>query len=1552
MSKAVRYQHSLSLPQIGYKQLPVLIVFLLIFSASLSFASSGISYHGKILKPDGVTPVSSATTQFRIQIRTPGSENCLLWEEQQTKDLSSSSGVFSITIADATEPTLIANTLPYNLERTFSNRKNFTGLTNCSIGTAYNPNPTDGRALAVFFREQPSDPWEQMPITTINFVPLALNSVQLEGYSSSEFLKIDPLSVYTPLSTADVTSLMDIIAGTSNQYLKPTTTFAGDVTGTAAATVVEKIRGTNVVATAPTNGQVLKFDGTNWAPAADATGGSPADASYAAKGVLQINTDLATSGLFIAGGVLAMPNVITAGGPTGTAQTVPVITYDQKGRLTAVSTATIDDTTKLPLAGGTMTGNIDMGTRDITNATNIAATNSSVRNLILNDNDVNTITVKSPADIAANYALTLPINDGAPGEVLSTDGSGVLSWVSSSAGSVTSVTSANNYLSIANTTTTPVITANVGTAANTLAAGDDARIVGALQKSVYDADVAPASLCTTSQTPYWSTIADTWLCQNISVSGLGGFVDGGNTFAATATLGTNSNHNLEIETNGTTKMTVTNGGNVGIGTTSPTAKLHVVGTNVASGNAADALYVVGGNTSDGSFKNGGLVYVSGGNSTAGGIGGAATFKAGNGYNFGGDTTISAGTGTQAGIGQGGTLYLNGGAGVSTGGNIAMAAGGTGLTGGSVSISGANGSITGGNVNIIAGNGTSSNGGDLTLDAGVGGATAGAVQIASSNSDNVQMVMGGGNVGIGTTSPATKLDVAGGVRIGTEATACAAGLAGTIRYNGGSVEYCNGSSWQAFGISGAALTSPLTTKGDLLTRDGTTHVRLPAGADGQVLTADSAQSSGLKWASPTAGTVTSVTSANSYLSIATTTTTPVITANVGTAANTLAAGDDARIVGALQKSVYDTDVAPAALCTTSQTPYWSTVADTWLCQNINAAATGAFVDGGNTFAATATLGTNSNHNLEIETNGTTKMTIEAGGNVGIGTTSPNALVDVRGSFAAGGLVTGANSATGLNAVALGSGVNATGSNSVATGYSGTAGGSASFVGNYLGQASGNNSAVFGEWNSTGSRGEFAIGVYGLNLGGNATTIVSTDPVFTIGNGTGSGARSNAMTVLKNGNTGIGVSAPTTVLDINGAITHRGIAAPALSPAGQGRIYFDSTSNTYKVSQNGAAYTDLVGGAGSGVTGSGTAGKIPKFSTGTALADSLITEATGKIGIGIATPSSEFEVNGNFGFTKGSDRTISVNSMTAGNGNSLTIQAGSTSAIGMNGGDLNLGAGAPRLIGGDGDGGNVFISGGPAAIAGTSGSVAISTEGGNDIAVPAGSISLTAGMNVAGGTGGSININAGAGGAGFDGIISLGDVMGKVGIGTTTPSTALDVNGAVTFRGLASPNVSKAGEGVIYYESTTNRFRVSQNGAGYADLMSASAVAGTTGKIAKFTGAGSVGDSIMTESTGRVAVAGQIYSTGSTNQTVNSPNISFNYGNALYVSGACTAFALSNMVDGGSYMLTVKGTSGTCTFTSGGDAIHYAGGVASVPITAHTIFSFLKQGSDVYVTWVTF
>lgn len=50
----------------------------------------------------------------------------------------------------------------------------------------------------------------------------------------------------------------------------------------------------------------------------------------------------------------------------------------------------------------------------------------------------------------------------------------------------------------------------------------------------------------------------------------------------------------------------------------------------------------------------------------------------------------------------------------------------------------------------------------------------------------------------------------------------------------------------------AISSELTSKGDILTHDGNGNVTLPVGTDGQALTADSSVDSGISWQTPAGG----------------------------------------------------------------------------------------------------------------------------------------------------------------------------------------------------------------------------------------------------------------------------------------------------------------------------------------------------------------------------------------------------------------------------------------------------------------------------------------------------------------------------------------------------------------------------------------------------------------------------------------------------------------------------------------------------------------------------
>ena len=77
---------------------------------------------------------------------------------------------------------------------------------------------------------------------------------------------------------------------------------------------------------------------------------------------------------------------------------------------------------------------------------------------------------------------------------------------------------------------------------------------------------------------------------------------------------------------------------------------------------------------------------------------------------------------------------------------------------------------------------------------------------NTNVQNLVLNAAGGNVGIGTTTPATKLSVSGGVQISMESATCTISYAGTLRYSAGNVEYCNGSTWSAFGVATAGVNS--------------------------------------------------------------------------------------------------------------------------------------------------------------------------------------------------------------------------------------------------------------------------------------------------------------------------------------------------------------------------------------------------------------------------------------------------------------------------------------------------------------------------------------------------------------------------------------------------------------------------------------------------------------------------------------------------------------------------------------------------------------------------
>ncbi len=259
------------------------------------------------------------------------------------------------------------------------------------------------------------------------------------------------------------------------------------------------------------------------------------------------------------------------------------------------------------------------------------ASNTSVisGNLRLNNNfglqltntgSTNFVTLQAPAALAASYALLLPINDGSSGEVLSTDGNGVLSWIApSGGGAITSIFGrTGTVVSVSGDYTAGQITS---TAVGSLTAVNVQAAIAELESnkistgsSVISSSMIASSAVTSSHindgTITGSDLAaNTVLDGNLTnvsinklVSGAGQYLTyapGGTACAASQTLrwvspnwvchtipdalpSQTSNGGRFLTTNGTTPAwspnLVESGSNIGIGLSAPGTTLDVAGS--------------------------------------------------------------------------------------------------------------------------------------------------------------------------------------------------------------------------------------------------------------------------------------------------------------------------------------------------------------------------------------------------------------------------------------------------------------------------------------------------------------------------------------------------------------------------------------------------------------------------------------------------------------------------------------------------------------------------------------------------------------------------------------------------------------------------------------------------------------------------------------------------------------------------------------------------------------------------------------------------------------
>ncbi len=1409
---------------------------------------------GRLFQTGTTKPLLDPNIAIKVQILNPNG-TCLLYEEQQTLNTATTDGYFHINVGSDTGSAKRTATDPARtMNQIFQNISNITAANvpgqSCA-GGAYSPAAGAVRYFRIIVTPSTTNVADTLsPDIVLDSTPVAMVAQSVQGLERSGILQVNN-SGSTVLTQANLEALFTTPAYANLQAILGGNFMKTDSSGAALPSYAANPAGA-------ANGDIW-FDSTTSQIKYQTAGGvQTVGAGGTGISSLTVGSSMSVNGTVA--GTISSAGTIDLTNTGIAAGTYTKLTVDTKGRATAGTVSLVEgDIPNLTSAGkvsgntitaGTISGSASINTTGnlITTGTvsglNVQATNLRVYN------SANYVQLSAPA-LGGNVNLTLPTTDGNPNEFLKTDGSGVLSWASASITS-SDVTAALGYTplnaaatfsgDVSGTYSATTVDRIKGKALTAATVSGQMMIYNGTQwvNSVVSGDATlaydgilslnkvPVSKGGTNSTTFGNnriiasngtgTALIDFSCslnQVISfdasgnavcaaVSSLGGYIlNGGNTTGADISIGTNDNKALNFKTNNTLAMTISQGGNVGIGISTPTSQLHnkktdtsTSGTVVLFKNQLDANPSASSTASFTSFSN--KLYQNT-NST-----GALT-----------------GIDNYVGVVKDATTVIVD----SNSTMVQFLANVTSLYGSKSYLdnfgSGTVDSAYGFHSSIekaSAGPITNAYGvySEITTTFGAPpgnaygiytGPIQGATKYSFYASDSSAPSFFAGSIGIGTSTPGSALDVNGAMTAQGMSSAPAVSVSNT-----GRIYYDYSANKFKVSQNGAAYVD-LVSSGGITSLGGQTGATqtLAISVDNSVAAPTiSSATNAHTWKIPmasNAGTTAGLLNKTDYdLFVAKLGTTTSFAGDVsgaynatsvdkikgkaitagsvsgqmmiydGTAWNNAVMSGDATLSYAGQLTLNKVPVSKGGTnattfgnnriiasngtgtalvdftCSLNQVISFDASGNS-VCANVTSLSAG-ILNGGNSTGADISIGTNDNKAIYFKANNTIAMTISQSGKINIGgKADPVTALQV------------ANSA----AFAI-----STPAQLMMWQYKDTTG-APQIIGNWdVADAWG-----IGTVNTTEKR--IRIGIVNPNTAltpmiwqGTQDLILET-PLLNVTNGGSS---------YFNGQVGIGTKTPSTSLDISGAMTAQGMStAPSVSPTNTGRIYYDYAANKFKVSQNGGAYIDLVSTATGILNGGNTTGADISIGTNDTKAlnikaNNLIAmtiSQSGDIGIGTTAPGAPVDIN-HVSYPLSSTNGI--------------LAVSSNDAYGIDkGGTLSFGGNAAA-------GTSMYSFGimGGFKENGTSGS----TAGYLAFATPANGALPTEKMRISS--------------------------AGNVGIGTNSPSTALDVSGAINLNGIAAPAISSANQGRIYFDRSTGKFKVSQNGAAYADLVGGGAGSG--------------------------------------------------------------------------------------------------------------------------------
>ncbi len=290
-------------------------------------------------------------------------------------------------------------------------------------------------------------------------------------------------SIMTETQTLGLSGSTLTISGTGSSVVLPvavdatTSTngvvrLAGDLGGTAAAPLVSKLQGKTLSSTAPTTGQVLKYDGTQWLPSTglltetqtlSLTGSTLTISGTNSSVVLPVASDATTT---------TNGSVRLAGdlGGTGTTAAAPVIT-DNAITASKIASGAVTDAKfsgLLSVAKGG-TGSSTQNFVDLTTAQTVAGAKTLSADFAVGASKFSVASSSGNTVIAGTLSaggILYPNTNGTSGFVLTSNGSGTATWAS------VPTTALSGTLSVANGGTGSATKNFVDLTTNQLIAGD------------------------------------------------------------------------------------------------------------------------------------------------------------------------------------------------------------------------------------------------------------------------------------------------------------------------------------------------------------------------------------------------------------------------------------------------------------------------------------------------------------------------------------------------------------------------------------------------------------------------------------------------------------------------------------------------------------------------------------------------------------------------------------------------------------------------------------------------------------------------------------------------------------------------------------------------------------------------------------------------------------------------------------------------------------------------------------------------------------------------